>query len=204
MKTNAELSAMYSEGMSLSQVSEAAGVPISRVRAALVATETVPRARNCGIGKHRAIKSTKGVPQESRRKFDYLEAVRLYQAGCSLTQIALEFGVGDENIRYAMKAMNVSRRDRGAQRGDLNHQFKGGETVRSDGYVLQRGTRAKPLLHRVIAERVLGRPLRPGEVVHHINRNRSDNRPGNLLICTQEYHMQLHARMRKHPYWNQF
>ena len=36
--------------------------------------------------------------------------------------------------------------------------------------------------HRVVAEQMLGRPLKQGEVVHHIDRNRRNNDPSNLMI----------------------
>ena len=38
------------------------------------------------------------------------------------------------------------------------------------------------LVHRQVAERKLGRKLKPWEIVYHRNRNKLDNRPVNLYI----------------------
>ncbi|MCS6869453.1 hypothetical protein [Thermus sp.] len=57
------------------------------------------------------------------------------------------------------------------------------------------GGRARRL-HQLLAEALLGRPLRPGEVVHH--RQGFADRPDNLMVLpSQRHHMLLHHYERR-------
>lgn len=51
--------------------------------------------------------------------------------------------------------------------------------------------------HILLAEKVLGKPLPKGAVVHHADGNSFNNTLTNLVICPDRaYHNLLHARMR--------
>jgi len=53
-------------------------------------------------------------------------------------------------------------------------------------------------VHRYVAGRKLGRPLKKGEVVHHINRNKTDNRRDNLWVFrSQKKHDSAHRSDKK-------
>lgn len=92
------------------------------------------------------------------------------------------------NIEHNPGAMTESRR--GALRS--SHLGKGeGKT-----YTKTYGRHT----HRIVAEEKLGRPLKPGEVVHHIDGNKRNNNPENLMVfASQKEHAEWHA---KHDnYW---
>ena len=146
--------------------------------------------------------SRKGVPLLKSRTFDYDKAAELYRAGRSLSEVGAQLGVAWRLVQSALKRMGVPMRRRGGGDGDKNHRFKGGTRLNNFGYVLVLGSRNRKLEHRVIAGNAIGRPLKRSEDVHHVYGDRTDNT--NLVICTHAYHMALHARMRKHPYWRQF
>lgn len=51
--------------------------------------------------------------------------------------------------------------------------------------------------HRVVMEEKLGRKLRPGEIVHHIDEDKTNNHPDNLqLFASQAEHARHHALMK--------
>jgi hypothetical protein len=81
-----------------------------------------------------------------------------------------------------------SRRGR-MNNGDTQRKKFDGVTT---GYRKHRGRHK----HRIVAEEMLGRPLLPEEVVHHIDHDKTNNDPSNLQIMTRAEHARLHMLER--------
>lgn len=59
------------------------------------------------------------------------------------------------------------------------------------GYIKEYGKHQ----HRVVMERIIGRKLKKGEIVHHIDRNKKNNDPSNLILCkNQSEHIKIHLK----------
>lgn len=132
---------------------------------------------------------------------DLLAKMQTMRAGgAELAEIAEATGKSTSTVSRWLR--NGCERRQNAAQGKSRQRGK--PYQKTHGYVCLTINGRAVYQHVHIAEKAIGRSLRPGEVVHHINRNRSDNRPENLLVCSDQYHRELHARMSKHPYWNQF
>lgn len=68
---------------------------------------------------------------------------------------------------------------------------KGGSR-RKDGYLMVWIKGKKVLAHRLVMEEKIGRPLARWEIVHHVDGDRTNNNPTNLIIMSQADHMRIH------------
>lgn len=89
-----------------------------------------------------------------------------------------------------------------ARTGRKNANWRAGLTINAGGYLEftaspANGEHAGRYLHQVIAEYKIGRALRPGEHVHHVDENKLNNDPNNIEVMTASEHARLHAMARQ-------
>jgi len=76
------------------------------------------------------------------------------------------------------------------------HREKGTGTIH-DGYLRLSIDGKLVREHVMLAEKALGKALPPGAQVHHVDENKQNNSPGNLVLCPDDaYHKLLHLRQR--------
>lgn len=144
------------------------------------------------------------------------EARKLRRRGKSVNEIAQELGISKSSAyvwtcdlkvpkrlsKEARRARAQKRRaDKAEQQAAREKQRKSRKFVGGGGYIWvlapsnYKGTKYRDMYvpeHRFVLEKKLGRLLRKDEVPHHINDNKSDNRPGNLEVHTKAQHTAHH------------
>jgi len=91
-----------------------------------------------------------------------------------------------------------------SQLGSKSHFWKGGKTKNHAGYILvkcrghHRANKTGYVReHILVAEKMIGRKLEIGEVVHHLNGKKDDNREKNLMVLLDKNHRSLHLKERR-------
>ena len=149
--------------------------------------------------------------------------IDLYVSGLSIPLVAERVAPSKSTVRLILKEAGVLRsRTEGVRLaeacGRIPHMANKGRKFSSEAKMRMRlaklgkglGLSLKPSgyidvtmgvnkgrgQHRVIMERALGRALLGGEVVHHIDENRSNNKEDNLMVMTRSEHCRYHALKR--------
>lgn len=99
------------------------------------------------------------------------------------------------------------QKEKGPAKLDVYPSYTGGHTTVYGGYVYEfrNGHHLQNIWgyvaqHRLVAEDIIGRPLRKGEVVHHKDEDRTHNDPSNLEILTSQEHRSHHAKRINEKY----
>lgn len=139
----------------------------------------------------------------------------------SQAEIGKIFGVSQKKVMSDMKKMGLKARTpyKRYQKGEQNSNWKGGKILvnyktpdghrffsdrdENKGYWMVKlpnhpnaGKNGYVFEHIVIAlDAVCREKLEPNECVHHIDFNRKNNNPSNLVICTKDKHREYHGKL---------
>jgi predicted Zn-ribbon and HTH transcriptional regulator len=89
--------------------------------------------------------------------------------------------------------MSAAQKGRPGKKGAENPMWKDGRWAASSGYIHIKVGDKILLEHRYVMEKHLGRLLSSDEIVHHKNRDKTDNRIENLEIMSRSAHAKEHA-----------
>ena len=114
--------------------------------------------------------------------------------GISARQIAKMHNVSDTFINTIAKELGIK-----FPKVNYNNISYKRYRINDAGYiVLSIGNDTYELEHRIVVQNYIKRAVRPDESIHHINGNRKDNSPRNLLLLDKKLHDAFHTYCRNH------
>lgn len=127
--------------------------------------------------------------QLSQEKLDQMAA--MYLKGMSQTELSHFFKISQVVVSRLLRKHGV--RTRGISEGEFHGRWKGGRRIDQGGYVSLKIPTSDPLYcmannigylneHRYVMAQQLSRPLHSWETVHHIDGDRTNNKPENLQL----------------------
>ena len=70
----------------------------------------------------------------------------------------------------------------------LKEEFSRWRKLNKKGYIDTKDKNGKSITeHRLVMEKYIGRKLKKGEIVHHIDHDRSNNNIENLILCNSSF-----------------
>ena len=109
------------------------------------------------------------------------------------------------NLRRGMKLSQEHKRKIGlAETGEKHHNWKGGRIIDTDGYIRVYCPKHLRAQDNHVYEQVLvweeywHGEVPEGYIIHHVDRNKSNNDVCNLALFTHCYHKNIHWQDRIH------
>lgn len=140
---------------------------------------------------------TKQFPHNQQQQM-----VEMYNKGNSASKIARTLGLYTTAVTRVLKRNGIKLRD--TKSGSNHPMWKGGRGVKSGYWTVYNPTHPRALNigrvweHILVAEKKLGRPIKKDEPIHHIDLDRLNNKPSNLIVLkNNSEHQQLHSSLNK-------
>lgn len=122
----------------------------------------------------------------------------LYNSGLGTKRIAERVHISAGSIYHRLKLLGIVMRNHSqALSGEISPNWRGGRFIDKRGYVrvwneghLTKGSKYIAE-HILVWEKVNGKPLPKGYIIHHLNGIKSDNRPCNLAAMSSKRHSHI-------------